>query len=381
MPTRQPVLRTEFAPAERAAPAELRRQHAAFARLLLVPQLLEAMPSMVMALNGCRQVIYHNRRLSGVLKERGLESGVGLRPGEVVDCIHSDETPGGCGTTRFCRHCGAVKAILAGLEGRAAMEDCRITTHAPGGSLDLRVWATPFTFGRDQRCVIFSVQDIAHEKRREALENVFFHDILNTAGAVRGAVEFLAEASQEEAAAFRAMASAAADKLIEEIRSQRDLNAAERGELSPQRAPVSASSIVREAAGLYRRLAEARGRWLHAAEQDPDLEFLSDKSLVRRVVGNMVKNGLEASTLPGTVLVSWRRDGDGVVFEVRNPEVMPEHVQSQVFQRSFSTKAASGRGLGTYGMKLLGEGLLKGRVWFKSGPGAGTSFFARFPLA
>ena len=35
---------------------------------------------------------------------------------------------------------------------------------------------------------------------------------------------------------------------------------------------------------------------------------------------------------------------------------------ARIFQRSFSTKAERGRGLGTYSMKLLGEGYLHGRV-------------------
>ncbi len=54
---------------------------------------------------------------------------------------------------------------------------------------------------------------------------------------------------------------------------------------------------------------------------------------------------------------------------------MPPEVQAQVFQRSYSTKGA-GRGLGTYAMKLFGEGVLHGEVGFDTGPG-GTVFWIR----
>ncbi|MBI5623603.1 MAG: sensor histidine kinase [Elusimicrobia bacterium] len=380
MATRAAALFTEFAPAERAEPAEVARQHEAFSRLPLVPKLLDAMPSIVMALNKHRQIIYHNNRLAPVLKARGLATGVGLRPGEAVDCVHSDETPGGCGTTKFCRHCGAAKAILAGIAGKAATEECRIITHVPGKCHDFRVWSTPFRF-EGEECVIFSVVDIGHEKRREALENLFFHDILNTAGAVRGAVEFLGEVKPTEVESFRRLAENAADRLIEEIQSQRDLNAAERGELTVSHAPVSASRVVTEAAELYKKFAADRGRELVAVDAGEDAVFSSDRTLLLRVVGNMVKNALEASAEPGTVTVTRRKDASGVVFSVRNPEVMPEPVLRQVFQRSFSTKGGSGRGLGTYSMKLLGEVYLRGKVWFESSEGRGTTFSVRLPLS
>jgi sensor histidine kinase regulating citrate/malate metabolism len=57
---------------------------------------------------------------------------------------------------------------------------------------------------------------------------------------------------------------------------------------------------------------------------------------------------------------------------------MPEDVQLQVFKRSFTTKG-KGRGLGTYGVKLLNERCLKGEVGFESSKGRGTTFFARYP--
>ena len=66
---------------------------------------------------------------------------------------------------------------------------------------------------------------------------------------------------------------------------------------------------------------------------------------------------------------------------VHNGEVIPPEVQARIFQRSFSTKARHGRGLGTYSMKLFGERHLGGEVSFKSTPQAGTEFAIVLPLA
>jgi signal transduction histidine kinase len=64
---------------------------------------------------------------------------------------------------------------------------------------------------------------------------------------------------------------------------------------------------------------------------------------------------------------------------VHNETVMPHSVRAHVFQRSFTTKG-SGRGLGTYSIKLLTETYLGGRAWFESAAGQGTTFHTEFAI-
>jgi sensor histidine kinase regulating citrate/malate metabolism len=65
---------------------------------------------------------------------------------------------------------------------------------------------------------------------------------------------------------------------------------------------------------------------------------------------------------------------------VSNPGLIPEQVQLQLFKRSFSTKSAKGRGIGTYSMKLFGERYLGGRVGFESTAEKGTTFWIELPI-
>ncbi len=66
-------------------------------------------------------------------------------------------------------------------------------------------------------------------------------------------------------------------------------------------------------------------------------------------------------------------------FRIHNPAAIPDEVQLQVFQRSFSTKG-TGRGLGTYSAKLITERYLKGRISFTSSTDEGTTFRVAFPV-
>ena len=81
-----------------------------------------------------------------------------------------------------------------------------------------------------------------------------------------------------------------------------------------------------------------------------------------------------------TVSLGCHAEGDAVCFSVHNAGVMPVRVQSQVFNRSFSTKG-SGRGLGTYRIKLISERYLRGQVSCVPNADEGTRFTACYPVA
>jgi signal transduction histidine kinase len=105
----------------------------------------------------------------------------------------------------------------------------------------------------------------------------------------------------------------------------------------------------------------------------------TDKHLLRRVLENMTKNALEATSPGADIALGCCGRNGRVRFSVHQPGVIPEDVQLQIFQHSFTTKG-KGRGLGTYTIKLLTERYLGGTVWFVSSEKAGTTFFAEYPL-
>ena len=107
-------------------------------------------------------------------------------------------------------------------------------------------------------------------------------------------------------------------------------------------------------------------------------ELQTDVTLLRRVLGNMLKNAVEATPAGGTITVGCVDRDDEVEFWINNPGEMPRQVQLQIFQRSFTTKGA-GRGLGAYSMRLLTERYLGGRVGFTSSPTDGVTFRAVYP--
>jgi signal transduction histidine kinase len=372
-------LATKFASAERVSRQDLHRQVGNFACPSLTRGLLDAVPNLLMILNGQRQIVYANQTLVELIASGDEKLVHGLRPGEVLGCIHAETEPGGCGTADPCRTCGAVLAILAGLEGRKEVRECRVTRDLKGHQecLDLLVWATPLVYA-EEAFTVLAISDISHEKRRQVLERLFFHDIVNIIGGIRGFAELLPDYVPAQRQEIYSLIQVAAQQAIDEIESQRILSDAENKELRIRPEPLPVADFVRQTVDIYRRHEVARERLLRIDPQPPEIILVSDRALLGRVLGNMIKNALEACAPGETVTVGCSCVGDGVRFSVHNPGVIPPEVQLQIFQRSFSTKG-SGRGLGTYSLRLLCS-YLQSSVHFTSNAKEGTIFQVFHPL-
>lgn len=371
-------LPTRYLPAELAAPPEVERQRRVIEASPLVTEMLDGMLNFVLVLNRQRQAVFANRPLREFLAAHGITGLIGKRMGNLVGCKHPPEAEGGCGTTEACTRCGAAQALEQALKGGQASGECRIMSRSAGDELDLRVSVTPLEVS-GEGFLLLSLLDISGDKRREVMERLFFHDIINTAGGVQGLLNLMESSEPGEIKTYLAPAAKASDRLVEQILSQKDLAAAERGELQPRSEEVSSREFLGEVAGLFSAHEVARNKRLAVDPGCEDVRFHTDKTLLSRVIGNLAKNALEAESPGAVVTLNCKRKADGVVFTVHNPARMPEDARLQVFQRSFSTKGP-GRGLGTYSIRLLTEKYLKGKVSFQTGP-AGTVFAAEYPAA
>ena len=364
---------THYLPAQRVDAATVRRQHRLFTGDDAFRAVLDAVPDAVAVLNPQRQIVYANAAFATFNPEKRIMELLGKRVGEALDCLNLASSPSGCGTGRFCTTCGAARAMAVAAKGRKHVEECRILRQVDGVTLplDLRVTATPYQLDGTS-FMIFVITDIGHEKRRQVLERIFFHDIGNTAGNIRGLAELLVAHSNNGENQFAETVYQASQRLLDEVEAQRQLLAAEQGYLEVNLQPVDVPAFLRELREFYAAHRVATGRTLRLAAASP-LVFTTDEALLGRVLGNMLKNALEATPSGGTVTLGHRSTEAYVHLWVHNPGVMPANVQLQLFQRSFSTKG-SARGLGTYSMKLLAEQYLDGRVDFASTPDTGTIF-------
>jgi hypothetical protein len=357
---------------------ELDSNRQLFSTKNLFAKILNSSPTCLVVLNKYRQIVYMNKAVKDLLKDENIESAYGKRPGELLNCQCSVITPNGCGTSDFCKTCGALKAIISSLNGKNDVQECRIIQKETNEALDLRVWAEQIII-EEQVFSIFSFIDISNEKRRMALERIFFHDVLNSAQTLISCTSLLKYSGKEEMEEVLPLVTDAAFQIIDEIKAQRDLTLAECSELSVSCRYCNSLDILNKIDKFYHQRFTQEEKKI---EIDPDCEsidFTSDGLLISRVLGNMLKNALESTRKGNTTRIRSKLVNNKVVFSVNNPGFIPLPIQYQIFQRSFTTKGL-GRGLGTYSMKLLSERYLKGKVSFTTSETEGTTFFAEYPV-
>jgi signal transduction histidine kinase len=122
-----------------------------------------------------------------------------------------------------------------------------------------------------------------------------------------------------------------------------------------------------------------RKRYLVEAEPNAG-ELITDSCLLERVLANMLINAFEATEVGGEVLLKVECTDIVQRFAVHNASFIAPAVAARIFHRHFSTKQGSGRGQGTYAMRLLAETLLQGKLGFYTDAERGTTFFLELPL-
>lgn len=365
---------------ERDTAAEIRQDAATLEAVPMIREMLEAFPSMAVVLNSRRQILLYNTLFAEAVPSGEDDLFLGMRLGNSIGCEIACNGAEGCGSAAACQMCGALLAMLDAQTGEQSVRECTLAVQSSDGlhALEFRVLAVPLEI-EGLSVSLLSLVDISDEKRRLALERIFFHDILNTAGGLRSVADLLRIVESAERDELIEDLNGLSDQLIDEIQSQRDILAAERGDLSTARTRLTPEEILDHIQALYRFHYLARDRSLRTEDRTAACTFESDPTILARVLGNLTKNALEATAPGGSVALSCENATDGsVLFTVHNPSFISDLHQTQLFKRSFSTKGA-GRGLGTYSARLLTEKYLGGSISFTSDPSAGTTFRVRLP--
>ena len=299
-----------------------------------------------------------------------IEQDKKFSPGDLLQCHNAVEVKFGCGSHENCKRCKLRAMVTASLHTQKRMESD--VEFLLCGNKDCHAHAVCTPFMREGKVyAIVLLVNKTDQQHEFMLERIFIHDILNLSGALNGILECTANDNiNEMIPAVRSISN----QLLNEIVAQRNFIYAQRGLLKPDNVEFKASevvefarqSVVTPAFGFY-------GVDLEIDSTLTDEVVYTDKTLVNRVVYNMLKNACEANRNT-KIVMRGRSTADKVVYSVHNDAIISNEMKNNIFVYGNTTKG-HGRGLGTYSMKLIGENYLNGRVWFRSEEGFGTEFY------
>ena len=106
--------------------------------------------------------------------------------------------------------------------------------------------------------------------------------------------------------------------------------------------------------------------------------IMADPDILRRILGNLVTNAVQAMPDGGKLSIQAYKDEKDSVIKVTDTGVgIPEEARDKLFTPLFTTKS-KGQGFGLAVVKRMTEAL-GGTVTFESQEGKGTTFFIRLP--
>jgi signal transduction histidine kinase len=370
------VEKINFAAAITAISDQIHKENEFVASNKLFSEIFGGLGGIYAVMDNNRQIIYANNDFLDLFGAKTLDEIVGKRLGEVVSCLHSGDESLGCGTSEACSYCGAVNAIFESQKTlMKSTKETRITTVVDEKlrSFDLNLTSSPITLSENKYYII-TIEDISSEKRRSALERIFFHDLLNSVGGLNGLLSILTEGrNPEELPDLLKLSEEASREILDEIILHKHIRAAEDGDLRVNIESVNSMQLLESSIGKISFHKSGQNKQVTIAVNSANVDFETDRILLQRVIINMIKNALEATLQTESVIVGIKDKGDKISLWVKNDMVIPTDVQMQMFQRSFSTKG-QGRGIGTYSIRLLSENYLKGKVSFISNETIGTVF-------
>jgi heavy metal sensor kinase len=159
---------------------------------------------------------------------------------------------------------------------------------------------------------------------------------------------------------------------------------ADAGVLRMDRRPVDLAQLVEEVLGQARILADARSIHLRLAAAEP-VSIQGDHAHLRRLLLNLVDNGIKYTPPGGQVTISLKSEGRWASMQVEDTGIgIPAEDQARIFQRFYRSAEARWRGEGGTGLGLcIARSIAeahRGRIEIESTPGRGSTFTVFLPI-
>ena len=227
------------------------------------------------------------------------------------------------------------------------------------------------------------------QKARDDLMRMIVHDLKTPLTSMLATLEMLRDGDfgpvEERPARALSDVEGKAEDLLGLIEDLLDVSRADVQRLALQPEPIAPAALLAEVIFDWELRFRQEQTTARTEVADDAPVFDADKTLVRRVLANLVQNAITHSPVPVTLVLGARRDPAGIVLTVQdNGPGIPEEYQDLVFQKFEQVRTphaprvrSSGLGLAFCRVAVEAHG---GRIWVRSKEGEGSTIFVQLPL-
>ena len=175
------------------------------------------------------------------------------------------------------------------------------------------------------------------------------------------------------------------ERMVELVDDLLIVSKIEEGELSLRRKEISLEKLIADLVSRYKFFAEASNTKLEFYCQKNLPKVFMDPSYIKLVIENLIDNAVRYTSGQGELEIRLGKKGKNLLFQIKDTGVgIPKREQKYIFQKFFRSEnilreQTQGSGLGLYIAKSI-VGKLKGKIWFESQEGKGTTFYFTLPI-
>ena len=207
------------------------------------------------------------------------------------------------------------------------------------------------------------------------------HEIKNPLTPMKLSIQYLQKAIDNNSANVKEMASSVAKTLVEQIDHLSKI-ASDFSQFAnignPKKEVFDLHEMLYSLTSLYETTENLLFKWVPVHQR---IMVYADKTQLNRLFTNLLQNALEAcdSNTRRVISVSEEMGDESIIVKVAdNGEGIPAEMHSKIFIPNFTTKS-SGTGLGLAMSKTIVE-QAKGKIWFETMEGEGTTFYVELPV-
>ncbi len=296
-----------------------------------------------------------------------------------------------------------IRHIIRRKEVEESLKEVRETEDTVVREIDLSAEKSPKHIRMDTSMVRHSdsgellgtvtvIRDITLEKQLEQLKEDFIHsithDLRSPMTSIRGFLEFLLDGSSgelnEQQKEFLQIIDESSKRLLGMINNILDVAKMESGTMPMDKEEFSLLSEAGDVVKTFEAQALRDRIDLKAEEVNGPGIVYADRTLMHRVITNLVGNALKFTPEEGSVTVRVEEAGDEAeVSVIDTGQGMPPEYVKKIFKKFEQVKGSRGRrkgtGLGLTITKYIVESH-GGRIWAESEEGKGSKFTFRIPV-
>ena len=221
--------------------------------------------------------------------------------------------------------------------------------------------------------------------RRDFISNVS-HELRTPLASLKALTETLHEGALEDPPAARRFLTRMdneIDNMTQLVRELLELSRIESGRVPLNRRQVTPLKLLTGAAERMQLQAERAGLSLTAQASEDLPEVMADAERIEQVLVNLMHNAIKFTPPGGQIESSAYRDGDTIVFVVRDTGVgIDPDAMARIFERFYKadqSRSGGGTGLGLSIARHTIEAH-DGRIWVESEVNRGSTFFFSLPI-